>query len=285
MAKPVEPKKLKKVEKKTKKTRSKSSKTVKNKKNASPAIRAFLFLLTILFVLGIILWGVYYSAQKMLWKNPHFVVAEVNVSSDNGWWDNRKATVCRYLGITLKKSNIFELKLDKLRAKLLKQANILDVTIIRTLPDKLDITIIERIPRAQLKTPKNNLVIDEDCMVIRKGIVNDQVINGLPRILIPYDLAKKLNNGELRPEFEYAIKLIMLTKTDYPFYRIHDISIIDPRKLSFYCEYGNKRYQIHMPVKNIATNLESLSNKIDSLLRQNIKFRTIDLTNRDPIVR
>ena len=285
MAKAIEKKVDKKTPKEVNKKITKPKKNTKKSGTNSTALRAFLFLFSVILIIAVLLFGTYWSAQKMLWKNPHFIVKTVTVTSDSGWWDDRSATICKYLNITLNKSNIFELKLNELRKKLLKQANILDATIIRTLPNRLDITIIERIPRARIKTTENNLVIDDECMVIRKGIVSDETVSGLPRILIPYNLSSKVTSGDLSPEFKYAMKLIMLTKTDYPLYKISDISIIDPSKLTFYCEFNNKRYQIHMPIKNIASNLEALSRQISSLERRGIKFRTIDLTNRDPIVR
>ncbi len=262
------------------------SKLAKRKKtNNGTAIRAFLALLIVVCATAILFFALYWSVKKMLWENPHLTIKEVNVVSESGWWDGRDAVMCRYLNIKINKSNIFDLKLNELRNKLLKKANILDATIVRTLPNKLDINIIERIPRARIKTKDNNLVIDEDCMVIRKGIVAENLINHLPRILIPYSLSKKVKNGEHCPEFKYALKLIMLTKTDYPLYKINDISIIDQSKISFVCEFNGKRYQIHMPLKNIANDLEALSIKIESLKRRRINFRTIDLTNKDAIAR
>ncbi len=290
MAKTTDNKKtVKKVVKTPPKTVNKKAakpKSVKKKQtNNGTVIRAFLTLFIVVCATATLLFGLYWSAKKMLWENPHFTIKEVNVVSESGWWDGRNATMCQYLDIKINKSNIFDLKLNELRDKLLRKANILDATIIRTLPNKLDINIIERIPRARIKTKENNFVIDKDCIVIRKGIVARNLINYLPRILIPYNLKEKISNGEYCPEFKYALKLIMLTKTDYPLYKINDISIIDQSKISFVCEFNGKRYQIHMPLKNIASDLEALSVKIDSLKRHNINFRTIDLTNRDAIAR
>jgi cell division septal protein FtsQ len=132
--------------------------------------------------------------------------------------------VCEVLGIR-EGINLFSLKIEQKRQELLDQApNIRDIAIVRRMPDKINITIIEREPIARVGS--NGRVVDEDGVVF----VRYAGTGGLPMIkggeefmqIKPGDrlhgnamAAVRLVNSALRPECRLRILVLDTTKEDY----------------------------------------------------------------------
>ncbi|MEI7899436.1 MAG: FtsQ-type POTRA domain-containing protein [bacterium] len=132
--------------------------------------------------------------------------------------------VCEVLGIR-EGINLFTLKIEQKRQELLEQApNIRDITIVRRMPDKINITIIEREPIARVSA--NGRVVDEEGVVF----IRYAGTGGLPMIkgddefaqIKPGDrvqgnemAAVRLVNNTLRPVCRLRILVVDTTKEDY----------------------------------------------------------------------
>lgn len=132
--------------------------------------------------------------------------------------------VCEVLGLR-EGINLFALPIGQKRAELLEQApNIRDITIVRRMPDKMNITIIEREPIARVGS--NGRVVDEEGVVF----IRYAGTGGLPMIkgsdefaqVKPGDrlhgnemAAVRLVHNSLRPECRLRLLVLDTTKEDY----------------------------------------------------------------------
>ena len=132
--------------------------------------------------------------------------------------------VCEVLGIR-EGINLFSLKIEQKRQELLEQApNIRDITIVRRMPDKMNISIIEREPVARVGS--NGRVVDEEGVVF----IRYAGTGGLPMIkggdefaqIKPGDrvhgnemAAVRLVVNSLRPECRLRILVLDTMKDDY----------------------------------------------------------------------
>lgn len=132
--------------------------------------------------------------------------------------------VCQWLELR-EGINLFSLKIDQKRQELLALApNIRDISIVRRMPDKMNITIIEREPIARVGS--NGRVVDEEGVVF----IRYAGTGGLPMIkggdefaqIKPGDrlhsnekAAVRLVNNSLRPTCRLRILVVDTTKDDY----------------------------------------------------------------------
>lgn len=121
--------------------------------------------------------------------------------------------------------NLFSIPIAQKRRELLDQApNIRDITIVRRMPDKMNITIIEREPIARVGS--NGRVVDDEGVVF----IRYAGTGGLPMIKGSDELAQlkpgdhlrgnamaavRLVNNALRPECRLRLLALDTTKEDY----------------------------------------------------------------------
>ena len=139
--------------------------------------------------------------------------------------------VCEVLGIR-EGINLFSLPIELKRRELLEQApNIRDISIVRRMPDKLAITIIEREPIARVGS--NGRVVDEEGVVFVRyaGTGGLPVVKGSDEFtqIKPGDrlhgmnmAAVRLVNCSLRPECRLRILVVDTSKDDYLFLTLSD---------------------------------------------------------------
>ncbi len=189
-------------------------------------VKVLLFLVVFTVGLGGFGWGswqlfetYYFRSQKL------FVLRDLrsNVTITTG----KTLTpdlVCEVLGIR-EGINLFSLKIEQKRKELLEQApNIRDITIVRRMPDKMNISIIEREPIARVGS--NGRVVDEEGVVF----IRYAGTGGLPMIkgddefaqIKPGDrvrgnemAAVRLVTNSLRPECRLRMLVLDTTKEDY----------------------------------------------------------------------
>jgi len=132
--------------------------------------------------------------------------------------------VCEVLGLR-EGINLFSLPIEQKRCELLEQApNIRDISIVRRMPDKMAITIVEREPVARVSS--NGMVVDLEGVVF----VRYAGTGGLPMIkgsdllaqVKPGDrlrgkelAAVRLVNNALRPECRLRLLVLDTSKDDY----------------------------------------------------------------------
>ncbi|MDD4103055.1 MAG: FtsQ-type POTRA domain-containing protein, partial [Kiritimatiellae bacterium] len=139
--------------------------------------------------------------------------------------------VCEVLGLH-EGVNIFSLDIAAKRRELLEQApNIKDMSIVRRMPNKLMITIVEREPVARVGT--NGRVVDEEGVVFIRyaGIGGLPLIKGMDGFaqikpgdrLYGNDMAAvRLAVNSLRPECRLRLLALDASKADYLFLTFSD---------------------------------------------------------------
>jgi hypothetical protein len=131
--------------------------------------------------------------------------------------------ICEKLGLR-EGVNLFSIPIEKKRRELLEQApNIREISIVRRMPDKLSITIVEREPIARVGS--HGRVVDEEGVVfiryagtgglpLIKGAEFSQIKPG-ERLHGNEFAAARLIHSTLRPECSMRLLAVDATKQDY----------------------------------------------------------------------
>ncbi|HOE60882.1 MAG TPA: FtsQ-type POTRA domain-containing protein [Kiritimatiellia bacterium] len=145
--------------------------------------------------------------------------------------------ICEVLGLR-EGVNLFSIPIRKKRKELLEQApNIRDITIVRRMPDKIRINIIEREPIARVGS--NGRVVDEEGVVfIRyagtgglpmiKGVDAFEQIKPGDRLRGNELAAVRLVNNAQRPECRLRLLVVDTSKEDYLL-----LTLFDHRQVKF----------------------------------------------------
>jgi hypothetical protein len=214
-------------------------------------------------------------------KNNHFRMKYVDISS-TGWWDNRWRKVCDELNLLPGKTNLFEVDLRGIRRKLENKPGIKRVTASRQLPDTLKINIIERIPRAFLGSRKAGWVVDSTGVVMsRNSCLN--LDRNLP-VILNYRV-KHLKPGMELPSLKKALAVIMLTRTEFPDFKIAGIRLEGYKKLLLLVSYKDYPiYKVIMPASSLRQNLKILKSAIVRAIKKGDHRRTLDLNYKGQVV-
>ena len=215
-------------------------------------------------------------------ENPRLELREVKVRS-TGYWREREAQLSRRIGLE-KGVNIFSVDLRQKRRKLEKIPNVASAEVRRILPDKLEIRLEERIPRAAVGNLNSPYVIDDQCMVMPRleslgASLRLPVVNGLP--------VTALTPGTREPRFQPAVDLLMTTLRGFPDIQIHQLSIARADRLDVTLTYrGRYPCRAFIPVKNPGYTfmLSALQSAIIAARRRGDTRNTFDLSYEGQVV-
>jgi len=221
----------------------------KNKKDRQRLIRVSLFLLGMAVIIAAGFFSFKSAFKTLFSKNDHFIVKSIEVSS-SGWWNGQSKLIAEKLGMVIGRDNLFSSDLHELRACLIaKISNIEDVTLSRKLPDILQISIVERIPRAFLISSRSQWVVDENCVVMQKQYCNN-INNDMP-VILGLDLKNGVRDGMEIPEIESALDMVMLSIRNFPDIKISAISVRNTEQLTCILSFRDKQYKAFVPRKKM----------------------------------
>lgn len=191
-----------------------------------PGVRTLLALLACVVAAGVGGW-LCWTVFKAYYFHSQSLFVLHNVRDDVTITTGKTLTpdlVCEVLGLH-EGINLFSIPIEQKRRELLEQApNIRDITIVRRMPDKLTITIVEREPIARVGA--NGRVVDEEGVVF----VRYAGTGGLPLIKGSEEFAQikpgervqgnemaavRLVNNSLRPECRLRLLAVDASKDDY----------------------------------------------------------------------
>lgn len=222
----------------------------KNKKDRQKLLRVALFLLGMAVIITACFFSFQSAYRALFAKNEHFIVRSIEVSS-SGWWNGQSKLIAERLGMVIGRDNLFNTDLRELRLRLIaKISNIEDITVSRKLPDILQISIVERIPRAFLISSRSHWVVDENCVVMQKQYCNN-INNDMPVIL-----GLDVRNGGVRdgmeiPELGAALDMVMLSVRNFPDIKISAISVRNTEQLTCILTFREKQYKAFIPRKKM----------------------------------
>ncbi len=239
-----------------------------------------------LFLLLIIFGGVWvlflWLERAMFSKNPHFVLRGVETSS-HGYWNGRNRMIEAELGLRLDRDNLFALDLKVLRQKLTAISNIKDASVERILPDLLRIQLEERIPRAMVQGGGDPVVVDDNTVIMPVDYYRS-MLNTLPRVN-GLDARLNLVPGNDIPEVQPAMDLLMIAVMYFPEFRINNVWVSDPDKLSFTAIYKRKSYKIvFLRRANFNHSFLQLREAIETNSRNGINHISYDLTLENRVI-
>ncbi len=222
----------------------------KHKKDRQKLVRVALFLLGMASIIAACFFSFQSAYRALFAKNEHFIVRSIEVSS-SGWWNGQSKLIAERLGMVIGRDNLFSSDLRDLRARLIaKISNIEDITVSRKLPDILQISIVERIPRAFLISSRSQWVVDENCVVMQKQFCNN-INNDMPVILGLDVRSSGVRDGMEIPEIGPALEMVMLSVRNFPDIRISAISVRNPEQLTCILSFREKQYKAFVPRKKM----------------------------------
>ncbi|MEI8246304.1 MAG: FtsQ-type POTRA domain-containing protein [Lentisphaerota bacterium] len=222
----------------------------KHKKDRQKLVRVALFLLGMAAIIAACFFSFQSAYRALFAKNEHFIVRSIEVSS-SGWWNGQSKLIAERLGMVIGRDNLFSSDLRDLRARLIaKISNIEDITVSRKLPDILQISIVERIPRAFLISSRSQWVVDENCVVMQKQFCNN-INNDMPVILGLDVRSSGVRDGMEIPEIGPALEMVMLSVRNFPDIRISAISVRNPEQLTCILSFREKQYKAFVPRKKM----------------------------------
>jgi cell division septal protein FtsQ len=261
--------------------RTKTPEKERTAKKKAPGInrwkyaRVILIIACIVILLGGIVTALWLFQRSLFAGNPRFTLRQVEVQS-SGWWNARSKHISHQLKLQTGHDNLFSLDLHSIRKELRKIPSVESATVSRSLPDTLKIFLVERIPRARLKSANSPWVLDSDCVVMPKANCID-ISTRLPVILGFY---KNVRAGMVVPELKSALELISLVNEYFPDIQIQGLSVSNPEQLRFFMIWKaqpDDKYIVYMPRKNLKLRLTVLRSTIIRLRNSGDPRRTIDL--------
>ncbi len=261
------------------------ARSIKNKadeaKRGSKLLKFFLVLILLVLVFGGTVFLFKWLKDVMFAKNPHFVLRGVETHSI-GYWNGRNRAIEAELGLKLDDDNLFELDLKQLRYRLTRISNIKDASVERILPDLLRIQLEERIPRAIINSKNDRAVID-DATVIMPLVYYQDMIGSMPRITLSETLM--LVPGNDIPEVQPAIDLLMTAVKYFPEFKVDNIWVSNPDRLTFVATYKQHNYKVVFPRRaNFNHSFIQLREGIETNVRNNINAISYDLTHKNRII-
>ncbi len=176
-------------------------------------LKITLLLALLAVVIGGIVWGAIWLKRQMFDANPRFKLTRIEIKSQaGGFWSapRREQRLWRLLKLSYGQS-MFQIDLRNARSQLLAVASIKDAEVNLIYPDTLRCELLERIPRAFLKSPNSRLVIDDELVVISQAETNAP--KNLP--VIDFRVSRAIRPGDKLPELQAAMTLIMAVEQNY----------------------------------------------------------------------
>lgn len=206
---------------------------------------AFGLFLTLLILLGA---GIFFAERMLFSRNQRFLLRRVEIRSEQvGYWHNRDERLTGYLRLTPGRDNLWQLDLRELREKLLRHPSVKSCTMTRVLPDKLVVSIVERLPRAALGNPGSPYLLSDDLVVLLRS-ESMPIADTLP-VLTGFPPAFRTHPGALCQQAEPAMRLIMEILRNFPDLAPLHLDLASPDKLQASLRYRNRHlYRVTLPV-------------------------------------
>ena len=197
-------------------------------------------------VSAILILSIFWMRRTLFSANPHFKLKKLEIYNGT-FWNGKENELSRRVNIA-PGDNLFSINYKQLREDIEKIPGIEKSEVIRILPDKLQIRIAERIPRAILFSPAGRFVVDENAVVIPRG--ESAVHKNLP-VITSIPGRKTFRQGEQLGSLKPSLDLIMMTLRNFPDISIFCVMPGNDEKLDFVMRYrGGKFYRVTIPLNN-----------------------------------
>ncbi len=229
--------------------------------------------LCIILVIGIgsaaLLWFV---KIQLFEKNPRFTLEDVSIESRAGFWsgsnpedrENKSRLLCDRLGLIPGYTNLFSIDLAKLRQSIMDNIpEVEKVSVSRVLPDKLEVEMLERIPRAELSQGR---LIDENGVIMDKDYCANLSME-LPKLSFvtpPPSLQPGARIDD--PTALMVLSFIKMITLDYPSIQLTKVFVSNGKYIQCELIYKNHQDAPFMVFLDANISREKLHNEIPGRL-------------------
>ncbi|HPN83989.1 MAG TPA: FtsQ-type POTRA domain-containing protein [Victivallales bacterium] len=154
-----------------------------------------------------------FATRSLFSANKHFTIKKI-VINGTASWKAREKQILDYGGIKKGVSNIFNVNLRELRAKIDALPSVEKSTISRKLPNTLVINISERIPRAAFNKDRKRWYTD-DYGIVFSASSYGEIRHDLP-IIVGFTPAPDINEGDCIPEFKFPATIVTVANRLFP---------------------------------------------------------------------
>ena len=212
-------------------------------------------------------------------EHPEFLAFDkagneaLEIINGSFWKGKEKALSSRagiYPGV-----NLFNLNYVLLRKRIESIPGIEKAEVVRILPDKLQIKVVERIPRAVLFIPSGAYVVDENGIVIPRA---ESAVHGSLPVITTIPGRRSFKLGECLDTLQPSLELIMTVLRNFPDIDIECVMPGSKEELNFYMRYrSGKRYLVTLPLNN-SKNLPYLLSALQTTII-NIHWKQVNISH------
>ncbi len=248
-----------------------------------PGIRVSLVVSALMLALALAFFLFWLTTRSLFSRNGHFVLQRVEIDGGQ-WWRGRESRLVEALELRPGATNLFSLDLATLRRQIEGQASIRSATVARRLPDTLQITLAERVPRASLYYAGGPWVIDEDGVVMDRQQCID--IGGDLPVVTGFRPDHELRSGEELPSLRAALDLLILSRTRHPWMQVRRVSLHHPNELQVQFLVGSdpREFTAHFPRERLARRMDRLRQAVTQAIRDRDPRRDLDLRFENQVI-
>ena len=244
--------------------------------------RALAVLVLFILAAALLVFLLFSMRKAFFSSNAHFKLKKIEIINGSFWQGKEKSLSYRtnlYPGV-----NLFNVDYPLFRKRVEAIPGIEKAEVVRILPDKLQIKVIERIPRAVLFNPTGKFVVDEKGVVIPRS---ESAVHGTLPVITSVPGKRIIRQGEKLEMLQPALDLIMMTLRNFPDIDIECIMPGMSDKLVFFMRYrSNKRYHVTLPLngKELPYLLSALQTAIINIHWKQLNVTSINLLYNGRVV-
>lgn len=244
--------------------------------------RALAVLILFLFVTTGLVFLLFSLRKAFFSGNSHFKLKQLEIINGS-FWKGKEKTLCFRTGI-YPGANLFNVDYVLLRKRIESIPGIEKAEVVRILPDKLQIKVVERIPRAVLFNPAGSYVVDEKGVVIPRS---ESAVHGTLPVITSIPGRRSFKFGERLESLQPSLELIMMTLRNFPDIDIECVMPGKGEELNFFMRYrSGKRYHVTLPLnsKSLPYLLSALQTAIINIHWKQLNYSRISLLYNGQVV-
>ena len=258
----------------------------KDVQSGKKAVNSFIWLLlAVIFCLALLGTGVYFAGNCFFFQNRHFTFRVFDLRENGpGYWGGKHSKLAERAGLRVGKDNLWKVSPAQVRSRILAIPSIASCEVRRILPDTLQVTISERIPRAAIENPRSPRVLSADGIVLDR--YESRAMPGILPVITGFGLTKAPDTGTKCPAADNALKLLNECLRNFPDISILYVNIAAKDRMECYLRYRNRRtYRAILPAEGkFDYLLSALQSAIIDVLKNNDPRNTFDLSYRGQVI-
>lgn len=242
--------------------------------------RGLLLIASLLLIVVSCVLALWWIKNRLFAENKRFTLRVVEIHSTGYWAQNENNRVLLLQKVNLQpgRDNLMAMDLPQLRQTLRNIPNIADAQISMELPDKLKISIDERIPWAFIGKKNGNWVVDSEGLIMESKECFG-VHSKLPVISVLQRDILNVKSGNKLPAAAEPLKLLAAVKQTKSF-TVNTIIALDDKlcvNMEYHSAGKSSNYMVNMPVGNYEKLLNQIQTVIDNAIKRNERFTVVNV--------